>query len=77
MATTNSVSNKLLFSGEDDDFAFFADQFEARMYVQKLYKVLHGKVVVTSAVDPTNNSQVAKQEREEAELADKKYKIGG
>ena len=38
MTTVRSKLEKLVFSGKEEDFAFFADQFEAQMYVLKLDK---------------------------------------
>ena len=49
MTTVRSKLEKLVFSGKEEDFAFFADQFEARMYVLKLDKALLDKVLIVKA----------------------------
>ena len=41
---------KLTFSGRDDDFVYFQERFEARMYQLKLRDVLRGKVTIESLV---------------------------
>lgn len=75
MTTVRSKLDKLTFSGKDDDFAFFGDQFEARMYVLKLDKVLLDKVVITEAVDKTDAAQVTKEQAERDDLAEKQYQV--
>ena len=36
----------VVFSGKDEDFVYFQEQFEARMYKMKLLEVLDGSVTV-------------------------------
>ena len=36
--------DKFFFSAKEEDFVFFSEQFEARMYVLKLKKILDGTV---------------------------------
>ena len=36
--------DKLFFSGKEEDFVYFSEPFEARMYVLKLNKILDGTV---------------------------------
>ena len=36
--------DKLSFSGKEEDFVYFSEQFDARMYVSKFNKILDGNV---------------------------------
>ena len=74
MTTVRSKLEKLCFSGKEEDFCFFADQFEARMYVLRLDKVLLDKVVITQA-DTTDATAVTQQEKDESDLLDQRYQV--
>ena len=75
MTAVKTKLERLVFSGKEEDFAFFADQFEARMYILKLDKVLLDKVKITIAVDRTDQTQVDLQTKEEDALAEQKYQV--
>ena len=78
-----SVQTKLesiQFSGSEDDFVMFCEQFEARMYLLRLFGVLNGSEGVESC-RPKARSGSSREERQVADenaaeiFADKKYKI--
>ena len=46
MTATQSKLEKLSFSGKDEDFATFSEQFEARMHMLNLGKRLEDKLTV-------------------------------
>ena len=41
---SKSIIDKLFYSGREEDSVYFSEQFEARIYVLKLNKFLHGTV---------------------------------
>ena len=59
----SSKTRKLEFSGKDEDFGCFCEQFEAKMYTLKLLPVLLDKVVVIAKTDPEDSP--AKKKRED------------
>ena len=74
MATGRTKVERICFNGKEEDFAFFSDQFEAKMYLLKLDKVLLDKVNITIA-DTTDAAAVTQQQKDEEELADKRYQV--
>ena len=62
---------RIRFSGKEDDFAYFQEQFEARMFTLKLLDALLGRVDVTHferRLSPNANARTVQQNRDEAEL---------
>ena len=74
MTAIRTKLEKLTFSGKDDDFAFFADQFEARMYMLQLDSVLLDKVVIKEA-DQTNEEDKVREQKDKDDLAGKRYQV--
>ena len=62
--------DKLFFSGREEDFIYFSEQFEARMYVLKLNKILDGTVGYREFI-PRLWGQLS---QEQIDAADKKGK---
>ncbi len=50
MSVVQRELDRPFFSGQEDDFVFFAEQFEARMYAPKLKDVFDQKVEVDSVM---------------------------
>ena len=51
------------FSGKEEDFLYFSEQFEARIFVFKLYKVLDGSSTFEDYVPSTRpNASRAKKD---------------
>jgi hypothetical protein len=65
----------LLFSGKEEDFTYFAEQFEARMYTLKLTKVLLDKVAVTEETHNESGQDRTARLAEESALADLRYQV--
>ena len=68
--------DKFFFSGTEKDFVYFLEQFEARMYVLKLNKILDGTVgyrefILTLRGRPSQQ-QVYVADRNEKEIFDEK-----
>ena len=68
--------DKLFFSGKEEDFVYFSEQFEARMYVLKLNKILDGTVGYREFI-PTlrgrpSQEQIDAADRKGKEIFDKK-----
>ena len=59
-----SVKNKRIqFSGKEEDFLYFSEQFKARIFVLKLYKVLDGSSTFEDYVPSTRpNASRAKKD---------------
>ena len=51
----SSKTERLAFSGRDDDFLYFTEQFEARMHSLKLGKVRSGEVTYLDYVEAVRN----------------------
>ena len=67
---------KLMFSGKEEDFMTFMEQFEARMYLLKLNWALRDKIT-TPAIKPGEQVEET-QAREDAEAARDvmRYQVG-
>jgi hypothetical protein len=70
-----SKTKRLEFSGKDEDFCCFAEQFEAKMYSLKLHKVLLDRVTTPEKTDPEDNAAKVTREKEEADLAELRYQV--
>ena len=65
MTATNSKLEKLSFSGKDEDFAAFSEQFEARMHMLNLGKCLEDKLTVPAyKEDETRGEETARVKAE-------------
>ena len=62
--------DKLFFSGKEEDFVYFSEQFEGRMYVLKLNKILDGTVGYREFI-PTLRGRPS---QEQIDAADRKGK---
>ena len=61
----NSKSERIICSGREDDFVYFAEQFEARMHSLKLGKALTGDA--THEVDmPSVRNDASEEQRSPA-----------
>ena len=67
-------STKLVFSGNEEDCAFFSDQFEAKMYVLKLDKVLLDKVEIKAATS-AHQGELDRVVKEKQDLKDQRYRV--
>ena len=63
----SSRLQRLVFSGLEDDFLCFAEQFEARMHSLKLGKVLSGEATYLDHVSAVRNSSSEEQRRQAIE----------
>ena len=66
----SKTTDKLFFSGEEEDFVYFSEQFEAGMYVLKLNENLDGTIVYRDFI-PTLRGR---HSQEQIEVADRKGK---
>ena len=71
----STKSGKLTFSGKEEDFSWFQEQFEARMYLQKLHACLMDAVTVKQEVAEEQPEATAVRIAEEAALAELQYKL--
>ena len=65
--TMSSKLERLVFSGREDDFLYFAEQFEARMHSLKLGKVLSGEATYLDYVPAVRNNSSEEQRRQAIE----------
>ena len=66
MTATQSRLEKLSFSGKDEDFATFSEQFEARMHMLNLGKCLEDKLTVPAfKKDETRGEETARVKAED------------
>jgi hypothetical protein len=73
-STFNDKHNKIYFTGREEDFMGFEEKFEARMYMQKLKRILDGKCTakdLTGKADPTETELEVAEEK----LAELKYEV--
>ena len=63
----SSKLERLVFSGREDDFLYFAEQFEARMHSLKLGKVLSGEATYLDYVQAVRNNSSEEQRRQAIE----------
>ena len=63
----SSKLERLVFSGREDDFLYFAEQFEARMHSLKLGKVLSGEATYLDYVPAVRNNSSEEQRRQAIE----------
>ena len=63
----SSKLERLVFSGGEDDFLYFAEQFEARMHSLKLGKVLSGGATYLDYVPAVRNNSSEEQRRQAIE----------
>ena len=65
MATpTNSRAERLTYSGKEEDFPAFLEQFEARIYVLNLSDCLFNKIVTIAASSDETPAEKTKREKE-------------
>ena len=53
--------DQIFFSGEEEDFVFFAEKFEAKMYILKSKDVLDKRVEVESLMTGLSETATEKQ----------------
>ena len=70
-----STTRKLQFSGKDDDWGYFAEQFEARMYGLKLLDVLNNEVETPIKPETESGEERALRLSEEEKLATRRYEV--
>ena len=63
----SSKSERLVFSGREDDILYFAEQFEARMNSLKLGKVLSGEATYLDYKQTVRNNFSEEQRRQAIE----------
>ena len=63
----SSKLERLVFSGREDDFLYFAEQFEARMLSLKLGKILSGEATYLDYVPAVRNNSSEEQRRQAIE----------
>ena len=51
-----SKSERIIFSGPEDDFVYFPEQFEARLHLLKLGKVLSGEATHEDCLPTVNKA---------------------
>ena len=74
-APRHSRQEKLLFSGREDDFPTFLEQFEARVYALGLSDCLLDRIKTTAQKDVETNDERVKREGEEADRAKPQYMV--
>ena len=62
----SKATDKVFFSGKEEDFVYFSEQFEARMYVLKLNKILDGTVGYREYI-PTLRGQPSEEQNDAAD----------
>ncbi len=65
---------RLTFSGKDEDFSYFAEQFEARMFLLGLDRVLLGRVIVPKA-EPDDEDSLLTQTNAQTSVERKQYQV--
>ena len=55
----SSKSERLVFRGREDDFLYFAEQFEARMHFLKLGEVLSGEATYLDYMQTVRNNSLS------------------
>lgn len=70
-----SKTKSLTFSGREEDFIWFSEQFEARMYTSKLSDTLLDKIKTPEFDAHENNTERTARETAEAALAEDRYKV--
>ena len=65
----------MLFSGREEDFPTFLEQFEARVYALGLSDCLLGRIKTTPQKDVETNDERVKREGEEADRAKLQYMV--
>ena len=60
----SSKTERLVFSGREDDFLYFAQHFEARMHSLKNGKVLSGEAIYLNYVQTVRNNSSEEQRRQ-------------
>ena len=63
----SSKLERLVFSGREDNFLYFAEQFEARMHSLKLGKGLSGEATYLDYVPAVRNNSSEEQRRQAIE----------
>ena len=63
----SSKSERLVFSGSEEDFLYFAEHFEARMHSLKLGKVLSGAATYLDYMQTVRNNSSEEQRRQAIE----------
>ena len=63
----SSKTNRVVFSGREDDFKYFAEQFEARMHSSKLGKVPSGEAAYLDYLQAVRNNSSEEQRRQAIE----------
>ena len=74
-APRHSRQEKLLFSGREDDFFTFLEQFEARVCALGLSDCLLDRIKTTPQKDVETNDERVKREGEEADRAKLQYMV--
>ena len=67
----SKIIDKLFFSGKEEDYVYFSEQLEARMFVLKLNKIIDGTVGYRELI-PT---VMRRPSQEQIDAADKKRKV--
>ena len=71
----SSGGRKIIFSGKDEDFPVFAEQFEAKLYGRGLLEVLLDKIKTPVKTEPEETGATVHREQEEAKLATVQYQV--
>ena len=74
-APRHSRHQKLLFSGREDDFPTFLEQFEARVFSLDLSDCLLDRIKTTPQKDVETNDERVKRDGEVGDLAKLQYKV--
>ena len=74
-APRHSRQKKLLFSGREDDFPTFLEQFEARVFALGLPDCLLDRIKTTPQKDVETNDERVKREGEEEDRAKLQYMV--
>ena len=72
---TNSRCERLTFSGKEEDFAVFVEQFEARIFTLNLDRCLSNEIETPAFEENETVANKSKREKEEAALARQKYMV--
>ena len=74
-ATRHSRQEKLQYSGREEDFPAFLEQFEARVYTLGLSDTLLDKVNTTSVKDVETQQETDDRVKEETDLQKWRYMV--
>ena len=75
MTTTTTKLGKLTFSGNEEDFSWFAEQFEARMYLQKLHSCLTDAINIPTPQSGESWNETESRQQQESLVGELRMQV--